>query len=260
MDCLLAYSCSGRIATVSRAVGYVGKKRGNGMKAKWLVVVFVCLASQASAGDKKHVTLRVIEPSQQQVNNHPWSYTTPGSSNTTCQDSGTVNATATDVGSGVTTVNGTTSGMTNCNSTYHPPQTHSGNRVTVTNSVWVEDVGSHDRFELQCTANWIGSRCGGLNGIGFYSAEIDGNNMKVEGVRGMDKKVTIKFHILTHVPGGLVTHSRPLEMGHDGPAAIALNKVQPTATTPVNGLDKDANGCVHTYGGVVCPDKVAKPN
>jgi hypothetical protein len=258
------------------------------MKAKWLVVVFVCLASQASAGDKKHVTLRVIEPSQQQVNNHPWSYTTPGSSNTTCQDSGTVNATATDVGSGVTTVNGTTSGMTNCNSTYHPPQTHSGNRVTVTNSVWVEDVGSHDRFELQCTANWIGSKCGGLNGIGFYSAEIDGNNMKVEGIRGMDKKITIKFHILTHVPRGLVTqNSHPLEMGHDGPAAIAaycraypggsywdlqksiaqpqdcsaLNKVQPTATTPVNyGLDKDANGCVHTYGGVICPEKVTKPN
>ena len=52
-----------------------------------VITASVCLLySFSSAGDdKKHMTVRA-GTSAQQVNNHPWSYTTPGHGNTNCSE------------------------------------------------------------------------------------------------------------------------------------------------------------------------------
>jgi hypothetical protein len=58
-------------------------------------------------------------------------------------------------------IGGDTSGRastdTNCNTTYTPPKTVSGNRVTVDNAAWVTDVLTGDEYLIQCTAGWVGS-------------------------------------------------------------------------------------------------------
>jgi hypothetical protein len=148
--------------------------------------------------DKKQLVVK-SGLSQRQVNNHPWSYTSPGHGETNCTGSGTVNGTAIDNGN-ITTVNGTVNTQTNCNSTYTPPQTTNGNWVTVDNAAWVTDVATGDSYLIQCTAHWRGSKCAGLLG-GFYQAQLDGNNMRITGQKGM-KSATAKYHVLQFVPGG----------------------------------------------------------
>src|SRR5579862_4941200 len=98
-----------------------------------LVLAALCPISYSQ--DKKKQMIVRVGSSSQQVNNHPWSYTTPGQGSTNCSSSGTVNGTGTTVGN-TTNVNGTVNTNTNCNSTYTPPQTNSGNIVTVNNASW----------------------------------------------------------------------------------------------------------------------------
>jgi hypothetical protein len=148
------------------------------------------------ADDKKEMIVEAGQ-SARQVNNHPWSYTSPGSANTNCTTTGTVNATATNYGSGTTNVNGTVDSNTGCNTTYHPPTTYNGNRVTVDNSSWVTDVQTGEQYLIECTAGWAGSKCSYLTG-GRYKAELKGNNMWITGQRGM-KTATAKYRVLQYV-------------------------------------------------------------
>jgi hypothetical protein len=160
-------------------------------------VIFCCLCTVISADDKKEMIV-VAGQSAQQVNNHPWTYTTPGHANTTCSGSGTVNATATDAGYGTTNVNGTVYTNNDCNTTSTPSQTVNGNRITVNNASWVTDVATGDQYLIQCTAGWVGSKCSYLNS-GRYKAELQGNNMRIAGMKGM-KEMTAKYHVLRYVP------------------------------------------------------------
>jgi hypothetical protein len=94
-----------------------------------LALAVLVVGSSSAQDKKKYFTIRV-ENSSRQVNNHPWAYTTPGQSNTDCSTNGNVYATGTTVGN-TTNVNGTVSADTNCNTTYRPPQTTTGNRVSL---------------------------------------------------------------------------------------------------------------------------------
>lgn len=161
-----------------------------------LAIVVLLFCTFAKADDKKEMVV-VAGQSAQQVNNHPWTYTTPGHANTSCSGSGTVNATANDAGYGTTNINGTVNTTNDCNTTYTPPQTVNGNRVTVNNGSWVTDVATGDRYLIQCTANWVGSKCSYLNS-GRYKAELKGNDMRITGMKGM-KEMTAKYHVLQYV-------------------------------------------------------------
>src|SRR5215472_12176786 len=107
-----------------------------------------CLPTNAD--DKKEMTV-LAGRAAQQVNNHPWSRTTPGKATTTCSGSGTVRGTATDMGYGTTDIHGTVDTDTTCDTTYTPPQTVSGNRVTIDNAAWVTDAQTGDEYFIQCT-------------------------------------------------------------------------------------------------------------
>lgn len=155
------------------------------------------LPSIHSEDKKKHIVVRAGEGFHQ-VNNHPWSYTTPGKANTNCSTSGTVNASGTTVGN-TTDVYGNVNANTDCSTTYHPPQTTTGNRVTVDNASWVTDLGSGDQYLIRCTAGWAGSKCSYLTG-GEYKAALEGNTMWITGMKGM-KEMTSKYHILQYVRG-----------------------------------------------------------
>lgn len=106
---------------------------------------------------KKSFTVRA-GTSTRQVNNHPYSYTTPGQSNTNCSSTGTVNGTATDTGYGNTNISGTVNTSTDCNSTYTPPHTTKGNIVTVDNASWVTDIASDDQYLIECTSTLEGQQ------------------------------------------------------------------------------------------------------
>ena len=105
------------------------------------VIFLALLCMSSSANDKKKHFIVRAGTGAQQVNNHPWAYTTPGQASTNCSTNGTVNATGTTVGN-TTDVYGTTNANTNCNTTYRPAQTTTGNRVTVDNASWVTDINS----------------------------------------------------------------------------------------------------------------------
>jgi hypothetical protein len=169
-----------------------------------LIVFSLCIALRypTAADDKKKHLVVAAGKAAQQVNNHPWSYTAPGQANTNCTGSGTVNGTATDTGYGTTNINGTVNTNTDCNTTYTPPRTTSGNRITVDNAAWVTDVATGDEYLIQCTANWVGSKCSYLND-GNYKADLEGNNMKITGMKGM-KEMTAKYHVLRFIPSGRV--------------------------------------------------------
>jgi hypothetical protein len=166
-----------------------------------LVATALCLwlCNVSNAGDKKKHILVRAGTAAQQVNNHPWAYTTPGQANTNCSGTGTVNGTATDTGYGTSNVSGTVNTDTNCNTTYTPPNTVSGNRVTVDNAAWVTDIATSDQYLIQCTANWVGSKCSYLTG-GTYKAELEGNNMWITGMKGM-KETKAKYHVLRFIQG-----------------------------------------------------------
>jgi hypothetical protein len=155
-------------------------------------------ASQLSLADdkKKYMTVHVGN-STRQVNNHPWSYTTPGHSDANCSTTGTIDATGTTVGS-TTDIDGSVRANTDCSTTYRPPRTTTGNRITVNNASWVTDTSSGDQYQIECTANWIASRCSFL-GDGDYKAALEGNNLWITGMKGM-KEMTAKYHILQYVP------------------------------------------------------------
>jgi hypothetical protein len=152
--------------------------------------------------EKKNLIVR-SDSSARQVNNHPYSYTTPGQASTDCSTNGTVDATGTTYGN-TTNVNGTVNADTNCNTTYRPPQTTSGNIVTVDHASWVTDVNSGDRYLIQCTAHWVGSKCCYLE-EGTFKAVLEGNTMLITGMKGM-KEMTAKYHVLRYTPGN---HSTP---------------------------------------------------
>jgi hypothetical protein len=134
-----------------------------------------------------------------QVNDHPWSYTSPGQANTNCSGTADVNGTATSTGYGTTNVNGTVNSNTSCNTTYTPPQTTNGNWVTVENASWVTDVATGDQYLIQCTAHWRGSKCSYLAG-GSYEADLEGNSIWITGRKGM-KSETAKYNVLQYVQG-----------------------------------------------------------
>jgi hypothetical protein len=165
-----------------------------------LVACFVLLgiASLSPAQDKKKNLIVRADQSARQVNNHPYSYTTPGQASTDCSTYGTVNANGTTYGN-TTNVNGTVNADTNCNTTYRPPQTTSGNIVTVDNASWVTDINSGDRYLIQCTAHWAGSKCSYLE-EGTFKAVLEGNTMLITGMKGM-KEMTAKYHVLRYTPG-----------------------------------------------------------
>jgi hypothetical protein len=77
---------------------------------------------------------------------------------------------------------------------------HDRNRITVDNASWVIDTNTGDRYLIQCTANWAGSKCSYLN-EGDYKATLEGNSMWITGMKGM-KEMTAKYHVLQYVPGG----------------------------------------------------------
>jgi len=160
-------------------------------------VVLCCLCVIASADDQKEMIV-VAGQSARQVNNHPWTQTTPGHANTTCSGTGTVNATATGSGYGTTDINGTVRTNNDCDTAYTPPQTVTRNRITVDNASWVTDVSTGDQYLIQCTAGWVGSKCSYLFD-GRYKAELKGNNMWITGMNGM-KKMTAKYHVLRYIP------------------------------------------------------------
>ncbi len=164
--------------------------------ACFAMLVLLCAASR-SEDKKKHFIVRAGN-SAQQVNNHPWAHTTPGQASTNCSTNGTVNATGTTVGN-TTNVYGTTDANTNCNTTYRPPQTTTGNRITVDNASWVTDINSGDQYLIQCTAGWVGSECSYLN-EGEFKAALEANNMWITGTKGM-KEMTAKYHVLRYIPG-----------------------------------------------------------
>ena len=166
---------------------------------KALVGATLCCALCLSirADDKKKHMVVAAGRAAQQVNNHPWSYTTPGQANTNCTGNGTVNGTATDTGYGTTNINGTVNTNTDCNTTYTPPRTTNGNRITVDNAAWVTDLDTGDEYLIQCTANWVASKCSYLND-GNYKAALEGNNMWITGMKGM-KEMTAKYHVLRYV-------------------------------------------------------------
>ena len=159
--------------------------------------VFVFYLSNLAGDDKKHMTVRA-EGSAQQINNHPWSYTTTGQGNTNCSTTGTVNATTTDTGYGTTSTYGTGNTDTTCRSTYTPPQTVQGNRITVDNASWVTDLATGDQYLIECTAGWAGSKCSYLAG-GTYVADLKGNTLSVTGMKGM-KQITAKYKVIRYVP------------------------------------------------------------
>jgi hypothetical protein len=173
------------------------------------VVVFLCLtllAGTVKADGKKHLIV-VADNSQRQVNNHPWSYTSPGQANTNCSGTANVSATATNGGSGTTNVNGTITNNTDCNATYVPPQTTRGNWVTVDNASWVTDIATGDQYLIQCTAHWRGSKCSYLTG-GRYEADLEGNSMWITGMKGM-KEAKSKYQVLQFVPSMGTSISSP---------------------------------------------------
>ena len=168
------------------------------------ILALLCISSRAD-DKKKHFVVRA-GAGVQQVNNHPWAYTTPGQASTNCSTNGTVNATGTTVGN-TTDVYGTTNANTNCNTTYRPAQTTTGNRVTVDNASCVTDINSGDQYLIQCTAGWAGSKCSYLN-EGEFKAALEGNNMWITGMKGM-KEMTTKFHVLRYIPSNSTPSSGP---------------------------------------------------
>ena len=157
----------------------------------------LALVTSPAFAQKKQIVV-TADQSARQVNNHPYSYTTPGHANTNCSSNGTINATGTTSGN-TTNINGTTNTDTNCSTTYRPPQTTSGNIVTVNNASWVRDIATGDRYLIQCTAHWVGSKCSYLED-GQFTAVLDGNTMSITGMKGM-KEMTAKYHVVRYVPG-----------------------------------------------------------
>jgi hypothetical protein len=208
------------------------------------------VASPLLAGDKKEMIVAAGEAARQ-INNHYWSYTTPGRANTNCSGSGTVNATGTTVGS-TTTVNGTVSTDSNCNTTYTPPQTMNGNRITVDNSAWVTDTATGDQYLIQCTANWRGSKCSYLTG-GTYKAALEGNDMWITGMKGM-KEATAKYHVLRFIPAPPRPPSVPAAVAV-GASAPTVASTPPTASGLLPGWPPDETYAWETYKNASPEDK-----
>lgn len=173
--------------------------------AAFCLLTAIGFPSAGAQDKKKHMTVHVGS-STRQIYNHPWSHTTPGQANTNCSTNGTVSATGTTIGSN-TSVSGSVNADTDCTTTYRPPTTRTGNRVTVENASWVMDTASGDEYLIECMANWIASKCSLLDD-GDYKAALEGNNMWVTGMKGM-KEMTAKYHILKFVSGG--PHSRLIQ-------------------------------------------------
>jgi len=204
-------------------------------------LLFSCLtltvAFKSAAQGKKTFTVRAGQ-SARQVNNHPYSYTSPGYGSSNCSGTGTVNGTATDTGYGNTNISGTVNTTTNCNSTYTPPHTTTGNVVTVDNASWVTDVVTDDQYLIQCTAHWRGSHCSYLTG-GLYKAELEGNEIWITGMKGM-KESKAKYHVVRFIPG---SHSQITQT-----ASPASNpEVTHATASPTSVQDKVAWTQEETY-------------
>lgn len=201
------------------------------------IALFGLATAIGAAQDKKKQMIVQTDQSARQVNNHPYSYTSPGEANTNCSSSGTVNATGTTYGD-TTNINGTTNTDTNCNTTYRPPQTTSGNIVTVDNASWVRDVATGDRYLIQCTSHWAGSKCSYLE-VGQFKAVLDGNTIWITGMKGM-KEMTAKYHVLRFIPA---SHPySPLSSGSPATPAMTTTSTptaSATTTSTPTGLSQE---------------------
>jgi hypothetical protein len=135
-----------------------------------------------TAKDKSTLEVRAVSH-ESQVFQRTSTYTTPGTSNTTCSGS-------------ATTIGNTTNGTADCRTQSTPAQTHqvTANIVDVTNIV--EANGS--RYIITCRAGWVGSHCGPMIDGDLFPAEIEGTTMWIEARKGgnQGKKIKVKYKIL----------------------------------------------------------------
>jgi putative salt-induced outer membrane protein YdiY len=131
---------------------------------------------------KNRLTVRAVG-FKSQVNDNPYTITTPGESNTNC--SGTA-----------TTWGNTTNASANCRTTSTPAETAQRTWRTVDVVNWVEANGM--RYTLACTAKWRWNVCLTLRKGELFQAEIDKNTMWVVARKGgnQGKQVRIKYTIL----------------------------------------------------------------
>jgi hypothetical protein len=206
--------------------------------------LLLCATAQADKVKKEMIV--TVSDHVQQVNNHPYAYTTPGHSNTTCNGTGTVNGTATTIGS-TTDINGQVYTNTDCSTTSNPARTTTGNRVTVSNSAWLTDTATGDQYLIECTASWVGSKCSNLIGQS-YKAVLDGNNIIIFGKKGM-KDVSVKYHVREYLPKqGYVPASTPAA---NVPTAVSKQWTGEERFTWewYNSLSEDDRNYVHEF----CP-------
>lgn len=151
-------------------------------------VALLCLAKT-----KEVVYVRAVRHASQ-VNERTYTYTTPGTANTSCVGGGT----GTTVG-GTTTVNTTA----NCQTTSTPAQTHQNTLTTVDVSNVVELMFDQNRssgmqYTIVCRATWVGSNCTTLVEGEIFPAEIKGTTMWISERKGGNqaKVVRAKHKIL----------------------------------------------------------------
>lgn len=125
----------------------------------------------------------------------------PASSNTYCNSTGdgNINANVYSMPGGAT-VSGTTNTNinTNCTTTYRPAQNGQFTRRIIYNYNLVEGAGY--RYELLCTANWIGSKCAYLIPGQSFQATIQGSDMLIAGINAKGKTKEVKYHVLAMAP------------------------------------------------------------
>jgi len=209
--------------------------------------LFFCSIAQADKIKKEMIV--TVSDHAQQVNNHPYAYSTPGHSNTTCSGTGNVNGTATTIGQ-TTNVNGQVNTNTDCSTTSTPARTTSGNRVTVNNSAWLTDTATGDQYLIECTASWVGSKCSNLIGQS-YKAVLDGNNIIIYGKKGM-KDASAKYHVREYLPKqGYVPTLPASAASTSAPSAVAKNWTGEEKFTWewYNSLLEDDRNYVHE----ICP-------
>lgn len=147
------------------------------------IVLAALVASLCSAKDvKTQVVVRAVSHASR-LNRSTSSYSTPGSSNSSCSGS-------------ATTAGSITNGTANCQTTFTPAQTRQVaiSTLDVTDVVVAEGM----RYVIVCRASWRGSNCVPLTDGDMFPAEIEGTTMWIEARRGgnQGKKMRVKYKIL----------------------------------------------------------------
>lgn len=157
--------------------------------ARFVLFFAVVLSSYAKDGNKKSLTVRAVG-FKSRTNEYTSTYTTPGTSNTSCSGTGT-------------TIGNTTDATANCQTTSTPAQT---NQIT-TRSIDVMNVVEADgmRYTIVCRASWVGSNCSPLIEGDMFHAEIENNTMWLTARKGgnQGKEVRMKNKILDIRPAPL---------------------------------------------------------